>query len=134
MTTVTIVAENPGSPDATFRASARERESVGRTAGAALDELTRQLPDSEAGTLVIVQNFRPDSLFSAAQQARLRELLARSRAARSAGQPMAPDEKQELEELVDAELDASARRSDAMARDLQPLQVRRYHQPGPAHR
>lgn len=117
---MTIVAENPGSPDAAFWASAREHESVGRTAGAALDELTRQLDDSEAGTLVVVQNFRPDSFFSAVQQARLQELLTTWRDARSAGQPMAPSERAELEALVGAELDASAGRSEAMARDLQP--------------
>jgi hypothetical protein len=120
MTTVTIVAENPGSPDAAFRASARDHESVGRTPGAALDELTRQLTDAEAGTLVVVQNFRPDSFFSAAQQSRLQELLAEWRSARSAGRPMPPEQQKELEDLVGTELDASAARSGAMARDLQP--------------
>ena len=120
MTTVTIVAENPGSPDAAFRASARDHESVGRTPGAALDELTRQLTDAEAGTLVVVQNFRPDCFFSAAQQSRLEALLAAWRSARSTGLPMPPEQRKELEELVGAELDASAARSGAMARDLQP--------------
>jgi hypothetical protein len=85
MTKVTIVAENPGSPDTTFRASAGDHESVGRTAGAALDELTRQLGEDERGTIVVVQNFRPDAFFSTAQQARLRELLANWRAARAGG-------------------------------------------------
>lgn len=120
MTTVTIVAENPGSPDTTFRASAQERESVGRTAGAALDGLTRQLNDAEVATLIVVQNFRPDPFFSAAQQAGLQELLARWRAARMAGQVMPPEERVELEKLVDAELDGASRRSQAMVRELQP--------------
>jgi hypothetical protein len=120
MTRVTIVAENPGSLDSTFRASAGDRQSVGPTAGAALDELTRQLGEDESGTLVVVQNFRADAFFSEAKQARLRELLVIWRAARSAGRPMPPDERVELEQLVDQELDASARRSAALARELQP--------------
>ena len=120
MTRVTIVAENPGSPDTAFWASARDHESVGRTPGAALDELTRQLGDQESGTLVVVQNFRPDAFFSAAQQTRLQELLSIWRAARSGGRPMSAIERAELQTLVDQELDASARRSEALARELRP--------------
>jgi hypothetical protein len=120
MTKVTIVAESPGSPDTTFRACAGDHQSVGRTAGAALDELTRQLGHDEGGTLIVVQSFRPDEFFSSEQRARLQELLGSWRAARSAGRPMSPDERAELERLVDEELDASARRSEAMARELQP--------------
>lgn len=120
MTKVTIVAENPGSPDTAFRALTGGHESVGRTAGAALDELTRQLGEDERGTIVVVQNFRPDAFFSAAQQARLRELLANWRAARAGGRPLPPEERAELESLVGEELDSSARRSEALARELQP--------------
>ena len=105
MTRVTIVAENPGSPNAVFRASARKCESVGRTPGAALDELTSQLGESDTGTLVVVQNFRPDSFFSAAQQKRLQELLNIWRTARASGQSMSPQDRAELEELADAELE-----------------------------
>ncbi|HSU68507.1 MAG TPA: hypothetical protein VLJ39_16625 [Tepidisphaeraceae bacterium] len=120
MTKVTIVAENPASPDAAFRASARDHESVGRTPGAALDELTRQLGDEDSGMLIVVQNFRPDAFFSAAQQARLQDLLALWRAARAGGRPISANERAELESLVGDELDASAGRSEALARELRP--------------
>jgi hypothetical protein len=118
MTKITIVAENPGSPEATFRASTQERESVGRTAGAALDALTQQLDPAETGTLIVVQNLRPDSFFTAAQQQRLQELLIRQRAAREAGKVLPSQEQTELEVLVDAELDGATRRAAAMAREL----------------
>jgi hypothetical protein len=42
MTTITILPE-----DKSFRAVAGERESIGRTAGEALDALTAQLDDDE---------------------------------------------------------------------------------------
>ena len=79
MTRVTIVAENPGSPDTKFRASTRKRESIGPTAGAALDALANQLGESESGTLIVIQNLRPDEFFTAAQQQRLSELLVKWR-------------------------------------------------------
>ncbi len=60
MTKVTIVAENPATGH-TFRASARNHESVGRTPGLLL-MLVAQL-DASAGTLIIVQNLQPDEFF-----------------------------------------------------------------------
>ena len=71
MTTITILPEKADS----YRAVAGDKESTGRTAGEALDALTSQLEDEESGTLVIVQNRKPDEFFDAAQQARLTELM-----------------------------------------------------------
>jgi hypothetical protein len=56
MTTISILREAV-TPDSTaYRAVAGKRESVGRTAGEALDALTSQLSEDEAGTIVIVQH------------------------------------------------------------------------------
>src|SRR5215204_1363376 len=110
MTKVTIVAEDPGARDTAFRASARDRESVGPTAGAALDALTAQLP-ADAGTLIVVQNLRPDQFFSADQQRRLQYLFEKWRTARDAGQALTPDEQAELDTLSEAELNAAALRA-----------------------
>jgi hypothetical protein len=118
MTKVTIVAEDPGSPNTAFRASARERESVGRTPGAALDALTEQLGGSEIGTLVVVQNLRPDQFFTAAQQQRLDELLTLWHAARDSGAMLPAGAQAELEALVDAELDGATGRAAAIVREL----------------
>jgi hypothetical protein len=68
-----------------YRAITRGHQSLAKTAGAALDALTSQLPAKEAGTLVIVQSQQPDEFFTAQQQERLRGLIARWRAVREAG-------------------------------------------------
>ena len=57
---------------------------------------------------------RPDELFTAAQQERMAELLARWRAARDAGTPLPPEEQAELDALVEAERRAACDRSAAL--------------------
>lgn len=118
MTKVMIVADRPHAPDTTFRAIAREAESVGPTPGAALDALNEQLGGKEAGSLIVLQNLGPDEFFTAAQQQRMEALLVKWRAARSGGASLGESEQAELESLVNAELDGSARRAAAMAREL----------------
>src|SRR5690348_6528167 len=56
MTTVAILPESTGKDGPTYRAVAGNLQSVGRTAGEALDALTAQLSEEESGTLIIVQN------------------------------------------------------------------------------
>lgn len=99
MTRVTIVAETPGSPDTKFLASARKRESIGPTAGAALDALTSQLDESESGTLIVIQNLRPDEFFTNSQQQRLSELLVKWREAKDTVIALPSHEQIELESL-----------------------------------
>jgi hypothetical protein len=53
MTRITILPEEDASEETTYRAVAGRKESVGRTAGEALDALTSQLVYEESGTLVI---------------------------------------------------------------------------------
>lgn len=118
MTKVTIVAEELDTPNPRFRASADHKESVGSTPGAALDALTAQLDPAETGTLIVVQNFEGDKFFTHAQQHRLEELLVKWREARDSGKTLASEEQAELEALVDAELDGSARRASAISSEL----------------
>jgi hypothetical protein len=99
---------------------AGEKQSVGATAGQALDALTAQLGEPQTTTLVVVQSLQPDSFFTAEQQQRLAELMPRWRAARDSGIPFPPDEQAELDALVEAELRAAAERSAALARQLLP--------------
>src|SRR5262245_26712948 len=103
MTTVTIIPEPSEQDGITYRAVAGEIQAVGNSAGAALDALTTQLGEEERGTLVIVQNQRPDRFFTAEQQARLTDLMTRWRRARDIGKALAPQEQIELEALVRAE-------------------------------
>lgn len=120
MTRVAIVPEGAEGGDRAYRAIAGDKQSVGKTAGEALDALVVQLPSDEAGTLVVVQSLKPDRYFTAEQRQRLGDLMKRWREARDAGQTLPAADQAELQTLVDAELDASAERTAALARELAP--------------
>lgn len=118
MTRVTILPEPVVGGGVSYRAVAGDRQSVGKTAGEALDALTTQLPDDEAGTLVVIQIQRPDQFFSAEQQRRLAELMERWRAARDQGQALPAQEQSELDALVADELRAATERAAALFQEL----------------
>ena len=120
MTAVSILPENPGANGTIYRAIAGVAQSTGRTPGEALDALTSQLGAEAAGTLVVVQQLRPDRFFTAAQQQRLEELMARWRAARDAQSALPPEEQAELDALVEAELQAAGQRAAALVHELAP--------------
>jgi hypothetical protein len=120
MNTITIFPENPKAAVTQFRAVAGEKQSVGATAGEALDALTAQLGEPQATTLVVVQPQQADALFTAEQQQRLAELMTRWRAARDSGTPFPPEEQAELDSLVEVELRAALQRSADLARQLLP--------------
>src|SRR5207249_10835972 len=89
MTAVAILREEaPPGGEPTYRAVAHtgKAQSVGKTPGEALDALTAQLGDEESGTLVVVQQMRPDRFFDEVQIRRLDELMERRRLAQSAGE------------------------------------------------
>ncbi len=111
MTTITILPEKADA----YRAFAGDKESTGRTAGEALDNLTSQLSDDEGGTLVIVQNRQADKFFNQAQQSRLTKLMERRRT-----HALSKAEETELESLVEAELDGARLRAEALRVALNP--------------
>src|SRR4051812_17221803 len=119
MTRVAIVPEETESGQVSYRAIAGRKQSVGKTAGEALDALTSSLGNEEAGTLVVVQHQRPDQYFTAEQQKRMNELMVRWRAARDAGGALAATEQAELDALVAAEVRAANDRAAAMLRELE---------------
>jgi hypothetical protein len=120
MTTIAIVPENPGSPTTNYRAVAGANQATGKTAGAALDALTAQLGELDSTTLVVLQQARPDRFFTAEQQKRLEELMARWRTARDAGRSLPPEEQAELDALVLAELQAATERAKALLQAATP--------------
>jgi hypothetical protein len=119
MTRVAILPESAQAGQVTYRAIAGHRQSVGKTAGEALDALTSTLPEEEAATLVIVQHQRPDEFFTAEQQARLIELMARWREARDSATFLSPAEQAELDALVEAEVRGAGQRTLALLRELE---------------
>jgi hypothetical protein len=119
MTKVAIVPESAESGQVTYRAIAGRKQSVGKTAGEALDALTSSLSNEEAGTLVVVQHQRPDQFFTAEQQARLNDLMIRWRAARDGGVAFPAAQQTELDALVEAEMRGATERTAAMLRELE---------------
>lgn len=114
MTTISIIPVTSGPNETVWHAVAGEKKSMGKTAGEALDALTSQLSEDESGTLVVVRQFRPDRFFTAEQQQRLGELMSKWRAARDSGNELPPVEYAELEALIEAQLEGSAQRVEAM--------------------
>jgi hypothetical protein len=110
MTTITILPEEKN-----FRAVAGKKESIGRTAGEALDALTAQLDEEETGTLVIIQNRRSDNFFNASQQNRLTSLMEKRKT-----EMISAAEETELENLVEAELNGARQRAKELLHELKP--------------
>ena len=100
-----------------FRAVAGEKQSTGRTIGEALDALAAQFTAEEADTFLVVRERRGDRFFGEIDQGRLADLMDRWRAARDRGEELAADAQRELDELVEAELQASGERGATFTRD-----------------
>ena len=123
ITTIEIVREQKDAQQTVYRAIRGDRQAAGTTPGQALDTLERMLAvqggEGGEGLLIIVQRFRPDAFFTAKQQARLQELMSRFHDAGNTAQDLSPEEKQELEHLVDAEWQAAIERGAAILRQVQ---------------
>jgi hypothetical protein len=106
--------------DRLYRATSGNQQSTGKTAGAALDALTAQMETQEIEGFLLLQNHQPDRFFTAQQQQRLTELMSLWRTARDVGDSFPSDLQSELDALIEAELDATAARSQAILAQIQP--------------
>jgi hypothetical protein len=115
MQTIAILPELNSDPPA-YRAICGNYQVTGQTAGQALDRLEAVIAKEPAPgeTLVIVQRFRPDDLFTADQQQRLRVLMDQFQSAIAQGRQLEPALQTELENLVEAELEATIQRSQRL--------------------
>jgi hypothetical protein len=118
MKKVTILPVSESNGDTSYCAVAEDKQSVGKTAGEALDSLTLQFAIHEIDSLVIVQNMRPDPFFTSGQQKQLADLMTRWRIARDTGQTLSNDEQANLNVLIEAELQASEKRALAVSENL----------------
>ena len=107
MTPVSILQETNEANIMRFRATAGKHQTVGRTAGEALDALLSKEGGNIDSSAILIQRFAPDSYFTQAQHERRQELLAR-RASLTA------EENEELDALIDAELEATVKRTEAL--------------------
>jgi hypothetical protein len=114
MTSVTILPIPTAHGGVRYCAVSNGKRSQGATAGEALDALTAQMTEADKGTLVIMQDRRPDQFFNAEQKQRLAELMAQWRTCRDEGKLLPANEEVELDSLVDAELRGAGARAAAM--------------------
>lgn len=119
MTTVAILPTSDANGQKIYRAIAGDKQSVGKTAGQALDALAVQLEDEDSSsTMLVIQSFRPDPFFSAQQQKKLAELMSLWQTAQSQGQELSQGQQAELDSLVEAELEAATARSATLAQQI----------------
>jgi hypothetical protein len=120
MTPVTLLPISDPSHGISYRAILGDKQSIGKTAGQALDALLSQLNTPNFSALLLIQNFEPDPYFTAAQQTRLTQLMEQWRTAQNQGQTLPPELQTELNELVDAELNATRDRAAALLQQPHP--------------
>lgn len=113
MTSITIRTEPTKTGKPQFRAIAGNCQSVGRTMGEALDALVAEWGGDIQETAVLIQRFQPDEYFTATQYHRMQELLARRTS-------LTAEERDELEALIDAELDATVARTERLVHPREP--------------
>ena len=117
---ITITSETKAASGIQWRAVTNGKQSIGKTAGEALDNLSRELGETRDGYYVVYEKWKPDEFFTAAQQQRLEELMTRWRVCRDAGGKLQSEDYEELEALVDAQLEGSAKRAAAIRTNAQP--------------
>jgi hypothetical protein len=113
MTTVAILPISDDSGHRVYRAISGDRQSVGKTAGEALDALTAELAD-DFPAMLLIQSVGPDHFFGAAQQQRLADLMALWHNANDQDLTLPANLQAELDNLAAAELKAATARSAAM--------------------
>ena len=88
-----------------YRAVKGQQQAEGRTPGQALDSLEKMMTTEEkvASSLVVLQRFQPDALFSESQIEHLQTLMAQFQNSINSDESFTAEEKAELEELIDAE-------------------------------
>jgi hypothetical protein len=118
VTTVTIVSIPSADGSRHYQAVVGDRCSDGKTPGEALDTVRAGFVDTDSSTLIVLQNNLPDQFFSALQRDRLEALMRQWRAARDQGVQLPHAEQCELDQLVQAELQAAGERARAMAESL----------------
>jgi hypothetical protein len=105
--------------DLVYRAAMGDRQSTGKTAGAALDALTVQMGSQEINGFLLLQNYQPDQFFTAKQQQRLTELMSIWRTVKDRGDLLPPEQQSELDDLIEAELYATAERAKSILAQIQ---------------
>ncbi|HET6382186.1 MAG TPA: hypothetical protein VFJ58_02250 [Armatimonadota bacterium] len=115
MNFIQVIAES----DSHYYASSGYKRASGDSIGDAMDRLFQQLtPEEQSTAVVVIQTFQPDAFFPVERRNRLIELLERNRIAQEGGHALTADEGKELDELIDAELEAATARAEAIQKRI----------------
>ena len=95
-----------------FRALSGLRQSIGKTPGEALDALIAQEGEIMESSAILIQRFGSDSFFTQNQYDRMQYLLGHNAM-------LTVEESAELDTLIDAEIEATIRRTDSLVKPLQ---------------
>ncbi|MGC4044675.1 MAG: hypothetical protein QM758_12845 [Armatimonas sp.] len=104
-----IVIRREGADASVYEASQDGICAEGPTLGTALDALLNQIGDTTE-PLILVRRGASDSFFTQNEYQRLQVLIARHKGEDA---PLTSDELQEMEQLIDKEILATARRAEA---------------------
>lgn len=97
-----------------WRAATDGLEAIGKTAGEALDGIRKQLGTEQNDLFLVCQQWQTDKFFTAEHQQRLSDLMEHWRVARDSRKTLSDADQTELEKLVDAQLEGSAKRAAAI--------------------
>jgi hypothetical protein len=114
MQTISITTVSATNGDRLYRAVMGNQQSTGKTAGEALDALTVQMGSTEVNGFLLLPNFQPDQFFTVHQQQRLIELMNNWRVVRDRGEELSSEQQAELDNLIEAELYATAERAKSI--------------------
>jgi len=114
MAVIAVTPETNETGEIVYRAVEGDRYSIGRTPGQALDALGSEVTGADNGTFLVSRLGTPDRFFTYTQQERLADLMSRWKSPQQGEAGLTPDEFAELEDLVQAELQATIDRTAAM--------------------
>jgi len=120
--TIGIFQESDKRNKRKYRAVKGQQQAEGKTPGQALDSLEELMTSEQkdASSLIILQRFQPDTLFSQSQIDKLQTLMSQFQDSIQSDDSFSPEERAELEELIEAEwIAAIARGATIMAQTSQ---------------
>lgn len=114
--TIEIYQESSKRKPTSYLAVHGKEQAKGKTPGQALDSLDEMLTEKgkSANSLIILQRFQPDTLFTQQHQERLQELMAQFQQSINHDDSFTPEERAELEQLIDVEWIAAIARASTI--------------------
>ena len=121
MKTITIVPEI-NEQKTIYRALCGQQQAIGTTPGQALDEIDQILLGENNSlndqSLVILQRFHPDNIFTLEQQTQMQKLMENLHNSMAKGEKLSDKEQQELEQLIELELAATIERGNKIIEQI----------------